>query len=97
MIIKPLVAWALVDTAPWGFSLALVATLAYLGSQRGLFHAAVLAFAVVTAFIAALAITLGLAAYLQTLHWMPTIVLPLAYFLIFCVVLVAARGASGYF
>lgn len=94
MIMHALAASAMVEAGPWVVTLGLVATLAYLGLKSGLFLSLVGALAVVTAFGGGLAFAQGLAAYFESLHWMPALVLPLAYFLILTVILLAATAAA---
>lgn len=85
----------MVEAGPWVVTLGLVATLACLGLKSGLFLSLVGALAVVTAFGGGLALSPRLAAYFESLHWMPALVLPLAYFLILTVILLAAKAATA--
>ncbi|MBM4010108.1 MAG: cadherin repeat domain-containing protein [Planctomycetes bacterium] len=82
----------LADMGPWGITLGLVAALGFVGYRSGLFLALVAALAIMTAFCGALGLAPDLAKYFETLRWLPAIVLPLAYFLIFVGVLLAATA-----
>jgi len=91
----PLPAWAMVEVVPSAFSLVVVAISAYLGLRSGLFLSVVAALAVITAFSGALGLAPRLGAYFSSLHWMPVLVLPLAYFLILAFVLLATKAVTA--
>jgi len=86
----------LADIGPWGITLGLVAALGFVGYRSGLFLALVAALAIMTAFCGTLGLAPDLANYFETLRWLPAIVLPLAYFLIFVGVLAVAKAAVAF-